>query len=148
MKISRETFLIESLRHCGLPYIWGGESPTEGADCSGYVEIVLKQFGLDPDGRQTAQAYYNHFSKPQNGKVVKRDEVKLGTLIFFGKSTKQITHIAIGLTSQRMVESAGGGSSTTNKKIAATQNAKVRVSAIDRRSDRVAYVDINGLELV
>lgn len=148
MKIKKEQFLIDTLKHCGVPYIWGGESEFTGADCSGFTEIVLKKYGLDPEGRQTAQRYFDYFSKPANGTEVKRSEVGLGTLIFYGKSKSQITHIAIGLNNDQMVESGGGGSKTTTIKAALEANAKVRVAAINRRMDQVAFVKIKGLELI
>lgn len=31
----------------GNPYVWGGTSLTDGADCSGFVQSVYKHFGVD-----------------------------------------------------------------------------------------------------
>lgn len=31
----------------GNPYVWGGTSLTNGADCSGFVQSVFKNFGIN-----------------------------------------------------------------------------------------------------
>ncbi|RTL05288.1 hypothetical protein EKK58_08495 [Candidatus Dependentiae bacterium] len=148
MKLTKSQFLKDTLKHCGIPYIWGGES-TKGADCSGLMEIVLSQWGLNPDGRQTAQRFYDFFSKPTYGVVIKdRSQVKEGDLIFYGKSTSKITHIAMALDNVDMIEAGGGGSAITTMQKALDANAKVRMAKIDRRNDIVAFVRINGLEIV
>ena len=148
MKLSKDQFLKDTLKHCGIPYIWGGES-TKGCDCSGLMEILLSQWGLNPDGRQTAQRFYDFFSKAPYGVVIKdRSQVREGDLILYGKSISKITHIAMALDNVDMVEAGGGGSAVTTVEKALAANAKVRMAKIDRRNDIMAFVRINGLEIL
>lgn len=57
----------------GLPYVWGGSSPSDGGmDCSGYVSYVLSSVGLI-SGRADAQGLYDMCtatSQPQPGDLV------------------------------------------------------------------------------
>ena len=40
-----------------LPYVWGGASLSEGADCSGFVGQILASFGLLDQGRADRHSY-------------------------------------------------------------------------------------------
>lgn len=137
--MNKELALINLLKHCGVPYIWGGSTMKNGVDCSGYAQLMLAEIGMDPPGDQTAQGLFNHFKA--NGKFV-TENFELWTLLFFGSSTSKITHIAIALGHGLMVEAGGGGSKTRTKADAEKIGAKVRVRNIGSRMDLVAAIKI------
>lgn len=121
-------------RYVGTPYVWGGESMTEGGfDCSGFVYNVLNDSGIKVS-RTTAQGYFEKFKN--NSSVV-----DVGTLLFFGKSTKSITHVAICAGDGLMYESIGG--KKNNKK---NPGKGVTLSKMTRRKDFVAarkpYIEV------
>lgn len=70
----------------GNPYVWGGTSLTNGADCSGYVLSVYKKFGIS----------LPHYSGSQAncGTAIKLSEAQPGDLVFYGKGST-INHVAI-----------------------------------------------------
>lgn len=128
-----QTLLLYALQFVGRPYRWGGDDPMAGFDCSGFVQELLASMGLDPVGDQTAQGLYEFFAGKTNDK-----SVQLGTLLFFGKDLKSITHVAMAIDDFRMIEAGGGGSKTLTEADAEKQNAYVRVRAISNRRDLVA----------
>ena len=110
--------------YLGRPYVWGGESMSEGGfDCSGYVYNVLRDCGYNIP-RDTAQGYFNRFKN----NLATIDEV--GVLLFFGKSISNITHIAIGLGDGTMIESIGAKKNNKNN-----PGKGVTISKITRRKD-------------
>ncbi|KQO98237.1 C40 family peptidase [Leifsonia sp. Leaf264] len=42
-----ESIVEEAKKYLGIPYVFGAESPEDGFDCSGLVQYVLKQQGID-----------------------------------------------------------------------------------------------------
>lgn len=110
--------------YLGKPYVWGGESEAEGGyDCSGFVYSVLNKCGMKVP-RTTAQGYSSLGKKVSN--------IQSADLLYFGKSVKRITHIAIAINSTQMIESVGN---SKNKK---TNKGKgVSITNISHRNDLV-----------
>lgn len=141
--ISRDDYRAYLLRFVGVPYIWGGSSPIEGLDCSGFVQIALTHLEIDPYGDQTAQALFCYFEPRSTG--VHGGESDLGDLLFFGHSPDRVTHVAIALDGTEMIEAAHGDSTCTTVEIAQAKGAKVMVTKQDRRPDLVAILRPLGL---
>lgn len=73
-------------KYIGNPYVWGGTSLTKGADCSGFVLSVFRNYGFSLPHSSRAQA--------NCGTSVSLSELKPGDLVFYGNSSG-INHVAI-----------------------------------------------------
>lgn len=102
----------------GNPYVWGGVSLTKGADCSGFVLSVFKQFGISLPHHSVAQAGY--------GTKINPSEAQPGDLFFYAKNGK-INHVAIYIGNGQVVHAS---SPRTGIKIS---NAYYRTPATVRR---------------
>lgn len=110
-------------KYIGTPYVWGGESMSEGGmDCSGFVYNALKDAGYDV-GRTTAQGYRS------KGSTVSKADMQPGDLIFYGKNG-EASHIGIYIGNGKMVHSSGGSKNTK-----ANPGKGVTVANVDHRSD-------------
>lgn len=141
----------------GSPYIWGGDGNlnekhlpeglgffkyiVKGFDCSGYIQYLLTPLGLDPKGDQTSGMLHDYFLN--NGIVL--NSPNFGNLLFFGKNTSSITHIAMAINNDLMVESGGGGSKNKTIEDANKNGASVRIRPIANRKDLQHIIKINGL---
>lgn len=126
-----------ALKFVGRPYIWGGDGSGKcggGFDCSGLVLECLWALGVVPSGDKTAQGIHDAIMD-KSGHVVPRMYVAANDLLFFGKDTKHITHVAVALDNCLMVEAGGGGSKCTSPD---KSTGMVRVRPISWRKDLVA----------
>jgi len=69
----------------GIPYLWGGTDPERGLDCSGFVQHVYRQFGIELPRVSRDQAR-------QGTEVPSIDQARPGDLVAFGEP---VDHIAI-----------------------------------------------------
>ena len=124
------------LKRCyGMPYRWGGDDLLAGFDCSGFICELHRTFGMPPHTDTTAQGFFNYY------RVMATLKARFGSLVFYGKSIIQITHVAFALNDTMIFEFGGGGSLTLTLEDAIRQNASGRISPIDNRKDRVAIVN-------
>jgi cell wall-associated NlpC family hydrolase len=73
----------------GSPYLDGGSEPTRGFDCSGFVQWVFAQHGTALP-RETRQQY-------DEGKRIRREEVRPGDLVFFETVSRGPSHVGIAI---------------------------------------------------
>jgi cell wall-associated NlpC family hydrolase len=64
-----------AMRYLGIPYRWGGSSPSTGFDCSGFIMYVFAQVGVSLPHSAAAQYGY--------GAPVARSNLQPGDLVFF-----------------------------------------------------------------
>jgi cell wall-associated NlpC family hydrolase len=63
------------MQYLGVPYRWGGASPSTGFDCSGFTAYVYAQVGVSLPHHAASQ-----FS---SGVPVSREDLQPGDLVFF-----------------------------------------------------------------
>jgi cell wall-associated NlpC family hydrolase len=131
--------LIEyARRFIGVPYYYGGEHPSRGFDCSGFIQEVLQYVGIDPVGDQSAQALYNHFLTNSVGSFP-----GTGALVFYGEDVDKITHVALMTSNFTVIEAAGGSPEMIGPKaleLAVEKKAFVKERPLTRRKDIVAII--------
>jgi cell wall-associated NlpC family hydrolase len=64
-----------AMRYLGVPYVWGGASPSQGFDCSGLTTYVFAQIGVSLPHHAATQFNY--------GTPVSRDDLQPADLVFF-----------------------------------------------------------------
>lgn len=88
--ITGEELVEYALQFVGNPYKWGGNSLTEGCDCSGFVKLVYEHFGFDtPRYSQSFKTY---------GKPVAFENIKAGDIVVYPG------HVAIYIGNGYIVE--------------------------------------------
>ncbi len=116
----------------GKPYLWGGDDPMGGLDCSGLVIELLKALGAAPEQDMTAQGLFKFFQDRSDF-----NKQTFGSLAFYGRDVQNISHVAFCLSNRLVVEAGGGGSRITTLSEAIKYNAYVRVRPITYRKDLV-----------
>ncbi len=96
-------------RFVGIPYKWGGNTVTDGMDCSGFTKAVYNLCGLSIP--RTADSQF------REGYPVDIDELSEGDLVFFGTGGRA-THVGIYTGDGKMVH-------------APKRNDEIRISSIE-----------------
>jgi cell wall-associated NlpC family hydrolase len=91
-----------ALAQVGTPYIWGGETPGVGFDCSGLVQAAYKAAGVGLP--RTAQAQYDVGPLLAPG-----SDLLPGDLVFFGAGPGSVTHVGLVVGPDEMVDAPHAG---------------------------------------
>ena len=87
-----------ALQFVGNPYVWGGTSLTNGADCSGFVQSVMRNFGISLPRTSRAQS--------QVGEAINSSEMQPGDLIFYANSRGTVNHVAMYIGNGQVVHAS------------------------------------------
>lgn len=85
-----------ALQFVGNPYVYGGTSLTNGADCSGFVMSVFAQFGYELPRVAAAQC-----AASQKKSV---EDIEVGDLVFYGDGG--IDHVALYIGDGKIVHAS------------------------------------------
>ncbi len=91
-----------AIKYVGNRYVWGGTSLTNGADCSGFVQSVMKNFGISLPRTSREQA--------KVGRAIKSSEMRPGDLIFYANSSGTVNHVAMYIGNGQIVHAASSKS--------------------------------------
>lgn len=83
-----------ALKFVGNPYVYGGNSLTNGTDCSGFTKLVYAEYGISLPRSAPQQSY--------SGTSVGLDNIMPGDLVFSGYDG-QIGHVAIYIGNNKLV---------------------------------------------
>jgi cell wall-associated NlpC family hydrolase len=86
----------------GVPYLWGGTTPTGGFDCSGLVQWIYRQLGVSLP--RTSQEQWATLSHVPTGVPL-----AAGDLVFFGPSDGP-THVGLYIGDGLMIDAPHTGS--------------------------------------
>ena len=100
--IGREEISIEAMSLIGIPYRWGGNTPTSGFDCSGLVRYVVGRAADIDLPRTTADMSHR-------GEPIEPDEIAPGDLIFFNTTGRAHSHVGIYVGKLRFVNAPSTG---------------------------------------
>ena len=94
----RDTVVNYALSYIGNAYVYGGNDPNTGVDCSGFTRYILSH---------AAGVYLNRTAAAQSsqGRVVSAENAKRGDLVFYS-SGGSIDHVAIYIGNGQIVHAS------------------------------------------
>jgi cell wall-associated NlpC family hydrolase len=95
--------LLQSLALIGIPYKWGGNTPTSGLDCSGFIRYIFKKsLGITLPRTANEMAYL--------GRKIPVNQLEPGDLMFFNMTGGgRISHVGMYLGQGKFIQSPRTG---------------------------------------
>jgi cell wall-associated NlpC family hydrolase len=95
----RSEIISYAQKFVGCPYVWGGTSLSNGADCSGFVYRIYSDFGYSIPRSSSEQA-------AGAGVQINISDRKPGDLVFYGDSNGNVNHVAMYIGDDMIVQAA------------------------------------------
>ncbi|MDT0200798.1 transglycosylase SLT domain-containing protein [Nocardioides sp. AE5] len=118
--VTGDAVVAEAKKYLGVPYVWGGTDPASGLDCSGLVQLVHKNLGIDLPRVSWQQATAG---QPVAGGLANATP---GDILAFGSP---VDHVGIYLGNNQMIEAPRPGKNVQISEVWATPTAVRRVVA-------------------
>ena len=98
--------VAESQNYLGVPYLWGGTDPATGLDCSGFVQLVYGNLGIELPRVSSQQATAGRA-------VASLASARPGDLVFFDHDSSRpgIDHVGIYIGGGKMIDAPYPGTS-------------------------------------
>lgn len=135
-----------ALQFLGNPYVWGGESLTNGCDCSGFVLAIFKKYGISvPHDAELQRGY---------GVEIKEKDLAPGDLVFYGEGEAEHVAIYVGDNTVCHASNKKDGIKTTTpynyrkviglRRYIKAGKGKVKIASEDSRDNGELSID-NGV---
>lgn len=96
--------LFRAIGLVGTPYVWGGNTPSSGFDCSGLIGFVYNDVAGIRLPRTTAQMMQ------MKSQPVPRNQLRSGDIIFFSTASHgRVSHAGIYVGNDRFVHAPSSG---------------------------------------
>jgi len=98
----RQQVVEYAKKFLGVKYVYGGNSPSQGFDCSGFVKYVFSNFGINLERVAASQA--------KQGTWVSKDQLLPGDLVFFDTDGghNYINHSGIYIGDGKFIHASSG----------------------------------------
>ena len=97
-KVTGDEVVQTAKKYLGNPYVYGGTSLTNGTDCSGYTQGIMKLFNISIPRTSSEQS--------KVGKLISKENLQKGDLLFFGTTSSLISHCGIYIGDGQMIHAS------------------------------------------
>lgn len=113
-------------KYLGVPYLWGGYDPSQGGmDCSGFMQYIHKQIGVDITRTTYTQVVWNGF---QN---VSLNDLQAGDLLYYSYNGSSVEHVGLYVGNGQFIHASG-------------DEQDVTVAIAKSRGHQIMISDYNG----
>lgn len=112
----RSAIAAEAQRYVGLRYVYGGNSLSSGADCSGFVLAVYRASGVSTSNIPRSS---RDLAASNQGTTITRSQIRPGDMVFYGNGGV-VSHMAVYIGNGKVANMSSVG-------------MKMRIDSIDYR---------------